>query len=92
MYKSHVAEGRLLELHNDYVVTVQGDMISTYHRRYYMLPEEELSAEAPADPSDEKLEEAAFDRRTERKSRRERKIRWPHLSLPAFLSKDANRA
>ncbi|GGA31796.1 hypothetical protein [Paenibacillus physcomitrellae] len=92
MYKSHVVEGRLLELHDDYVVTVRGDMISTYHRRYYMLPDEEHSAEASAESAGDRLEETSFDKRTVRKGRRERKLRWPRLTLPAFLNRDANRA
>lgn len=41
MYKSHVIAGRIIEIHADRVLTQQGDMICTYHFRYYMLPEAE---------------------------------------------------
>lgn len=49
MYKSYVMSGRILEIHDDRVLTQQGDVISSYHPRYYMLPEEEAwFEEAPA--------------------------------------------
>ncbi|WP_159081759.1 hypothetical protein [Paenibacillus sp. CAA11] len=47
MYQSHVVEGRIMELREDRVVTVQGDTVSTYSLRYYMLAgEEDLEAQA----------------------------------------------
>lgn len=46
MYKSYVVAGRILEIRNDRVLTQQGDVISTYHSRYYMLPDEETWTES----------------------------------------------
>ncbi|QQZ63065.1 hypothetical protein JI735_11550 [Paenibacillus sonchi] len=41
MYKSHVVTGRILEIHADRVLTQQGEMLCTFHPRYYMLPDVE---------------------------------------------------
>ncbi len=41
MYKSHVVTGRIIEIHADRVLTQQGEMLCTFHPRYYMLPDVE---------------------------------------------------
>jgi hypothetical protein len=88
MYKSHVAEGRLLKVSDDYMVTVQGDMVSTYHRRYYLLPEEEQGAEA-AGSMQEQAESA--DRMKRTGSYIGWKIKWPQFVLRPFMARGANR-
>ncbi|MBY9079971.1 hypothetical protein KIH86_10255 [Paenibacillus sp. HN-1] len=45
MYNSYVIVGRIIEIRNDRVLAEQGDMISSYHSRYYMLPDEEIWTE-----------------------------------------------
>ncbi|WNS41754.1 hypothetical protein [Paenibacillus sp. MMS20-IR301] len=41
MDKPCVVAGRIIEIHADRVLTQQGDVISTYHPRYYKLPDAE---------------------------------------------------
>lgn len=43
MYYSKVITGKIIEIRDDHVVTLQGDTISTYHIKYYMMNEEPLS-------------------------------------------------
>lgn len=45
MYNSYVITGRIIEIRNDHVLAEQGDIISSYHSRYYMLPDEETWTE-----------------------------------------------
>ncbi|AIQ39062.1 hypothetical protein MKZ24_02025 [Paenibacillus sp. FSL R7-0297] len=55
MNDSLVVTGRIIEIHANRVLTQQGDTISTYHPRYYILPEAEMWTPAEAD-----LNEASF--------------------------------
>lgn len=52
MYKSHVIAGRILEIRDDHVLTQQGDIICSYHSRYYLLPDEEAWTEEQISPQD----------------------------------------
>ncbi|WP_138495182.1 hypothetical protein [Paenibacillus pinistramenti] len=87
MYKSLIMEGRLLELHNDYAVTIQGDMVSTYHRRYYMLPEGDYPLQALEDNQDTAVQQE------EKRSLAGRgfHFRRPKLAWLPLLNKGANR-
>lgn len=49
MYKSRIVTGRIIEIHGDRVLTQQGDMICTYHSRYYTLPDTEDWTQAGCD-------------------------------------------
>ena len=49
MNNSLVVTGRIIEIHADRVLTQQGDTISTYHPRYYILPEAETWTPAEVD-------------------------------------------
>ncbi|MBO2945403.1 hypothetical protein JJQ72_15610 [Paenibacillus sp. F411] len=42
MYNSKVVTGRIIEIRDDHVVTLQGDTVSTYHLKYYTMTNEEL--------------------------------------------------
>lgn len=48
MDKFHVAAGRILEIHNDRVLTIEGETICTYHPRYYTVPAEYDQTEEPS--------------------------------------------
>ncbi|WP_221621560.1 hypothetical protein [Paenibacillus rhizophilus] len=52
MYKSHVIAGRILEIRDDHVLTQQGDVICSYHSRYYLLPDEEAWTETLSNTQD----------------------------------------
>ncbi|MDQ0196307.1 hypothetical protein [Paenibacillus wynnii] len=52
MYKSHVVTGRVIEIQGDRILTQQGDVICTYHSRYYMLPPLETGIEVERDQID----------------------------------------
>lgn len=41
MHTSRIVTGRIIEIHAERVLTQQGDTISTFHPRYYKLPEAE---------------------------------------------------
>ncbi|MFC7680541.1 hypothetical protein [Paenibacillus sp. GCM10028914] len=48
MYNTKVVTGKIIEIRDDHVVTLQGDTVSTYHLRYYkMLDEEPLPLMEP---------------------------------------------
>ncbi len=38
MYKSYVVTGRIVEIQGNRVLTQQGDVMCSYHSRYYFLP------------------------------------------------------
>ena len=41
MYNTRVVSGKVIEIRDDQVVTVQGDIVSTYHLDYYMMVNED---------------------------------------------------
>lgn len=41
MYNTKVVTGKIIEIRDDQVVTLQGDTVSTFHMRYYMMVNEE---------------------------------------------------
>lgn len=41
MYNQNVVTGRIIEIHDDRVLTLQGDMVCTFHSRYYTIPDAE---------------------------------------------------
>jgi hypothetical protein len=49
MYKPTVVAGRIIEIHANRVLTQQGEVLSTYHPRYYTLPDAELRTQAECD-------------------------------------------
>lgn len=49
MYKPTVVAGRIIEIHADRVLTQQGEVFSTYHPRYYTLPDAEIWTQAECD-------------------------------------------
>lgn len=55
MYKSRVVTGRIIEIHGDRVLTQQGDMICTYHSRYYTMPEAEDWTQAECDLDEDSI-------------------------------------
>lgn len=46
MYNQNVVTGRIIEIHDDRVLTQQGDMVCTYHSRYYTIPDAEMQIQA----------------------------------------------
>ncbi|CAM3564883.1 MULTISPECIES: hypothetical protein [Saccharibacillus] len=46
MVESRVVSGRVIERRGHVVITVQGDLVSSYDLRYYTLPEEERTDSA----------------------------------------------
>lgn len=46
MYKQTVVTGRIIEIQADRVLTQQGEVYSTYHPRYYIIPDEEIGIQA----------------------------------------------
>ena len=45
MYESYIVSGRVVEQRGDTVITVQGDVVSSYHLRYYAMPAGEEAAD-----------------------------------------------
>ncbi|MDO3411442.1 hypothetical protein QWJ34_16875 [Saccharibacillus sp. CPCC 101409] len=45
MYESYIVSGRVVERRGDTVITVQGDVVSSYHLRYYAMPAGEEAAD-----------------------------------------------
>ncbi|MNC43891.1 hypothetical protein D3C75_927760 [compost metagenome] len=58
MYKPTVVAGRIIEVHADRVLTQQGEMLCTYHPRYYKLPEAELWTHDPEEEPEPGLGQA----------------------------------
>lgn len=55
MYKSNAVTGRIIEIHGDRVLTLQGDMVCTYHSRYYTIPEAETWTQAECGLNEESI-------------------------------------
>ncbi|WP_151735718.1 hypothetical protein [Paenibacillus tengchongensis] len=81
MDKFHVAAGRIIEIHNDRVITLEGDMICTYHPRYYTVP-------AEYDQAEEAMKPELHNGQREEQSPRRRNLAWPWFPLH---KKSANR-
>ncbi|WP_172198019.1 hypothetical protein [Saccharibacillus qingshengii] len=62
MVELRIVSGRIIEQRGSIVITVQGDLVSSYDLRYYRLPETDttgLSAESDQEESTEASFEAA---------------------------------
>ena len=55
MHNSRVVTGRIIEIHAERVLTQQGETISTFHPRYYKLPEAEIWGPAECDLNEEPM-------------------------------------
>ncbi|NMO98103.1 hypothetical protein [Paenibacillus lemnae] len=93
MYNSKVVTGKIIEIRDDHVVTLQGDTVSTYHLKYYMMTNEEIlslpEAEAAKVRASVSQPEEAEDSVFSGWLRRERN---PLTSWIPLLKKSANRA
>jgi hypothetical protein len=87
MHNSHIVAGRIIEIQADRVLAQQGDTISSYHPRYYTLPEAELRAPAECDLNEESVIEIG-SKGGARPLRRGWNVRIPWLSPQ---KKSANR-
>ncbi|WP_172256509.1 hypothetical protein [Saccharibacillus deserti] len=59
MVELRTVSGRIIEQRGSIVITVQGDLVSSYDLRYYRLPETE-TAGFPAESDQEESTEASF--------------------------------
>lgn len=93
MYQSHVISGRILEIQDNRIVTQQGDLISTYHSRYYMYPEEGLEPEPETGHAEDEASSYAAGRPADTPNEREERRRpmIPFKPWLIFTGKSANR-
>lgn len=87
MYKSHVVTGRIIEIQENKVLTQQGDVLCTYHSRYYMLPPQEMGQESDVSPIDAPL----ITRQNERENEDVKKSWLPIKPWFSLHKKSANR-
>lgn len=90
MYSTKVVTGKIIEIRDDHVVTLQGDTVSTYHLRYYkMVSEDPL----PLMESESAELEGVLTTSTKAESSGWYQREWkPLVSWLSALKKSANRA